>query len=320
MDFDNVSAALAAYPGTRLIEANGDLFAAYDPEGRIQRDPSTPWMPWATIVTSNINDSASDLGRAGVFRLNIGLTRHRFTELTDQVEVPDFTAVDVVMPHPVYADYGWVCVLNPDRTWPTVEALLAEAHERAVRKHDNAARRRTATRQPAEHDPDQARSVPERCAAARERLGSPGNLWLATSDGQGPHLIPVSYWWDGTQLTTATFEDSRTHRNARVQPNVRVSLGTTTDVLMIDATAAVVTVADIDAAAADGYARTSGVDPRSVPGWVYLRLAPQRMQLWSGPAEFSGRTIMRDGAWLDDPIDSPHSEAAERRQAGRRQP
>lgn len=48
------------------------------------------------------------------------------------------------MPHPVYAGYGWVCVLNPDRSWPTVEALLVEAYEFAVRKHDNAARRRTA--------------------------------------------------------------------------------------------------------------------------------------------------------------------------------
>lgn len=145
MDFDTVSAALAAYPGTHLITAYGDVFAAYDPEGRIQREPSKHWMPWATIVISDVNDAASDLDRAGVFRLNIGLTRSRFAELTEQTPAPDFTAVDVLMPHPVYADYGWVCVLNPERTWPTVETLLDEAHALAVRKHDTAAQRRADT-------------------------------------------------------------------------------------------------------------------------------------------------------------------------------
>lgn len=304
MDFDSINTALSAYAGTRLIGANGDVFAAYDPEGRIQREPSTPWTPWATIVTSNVNDSASDLDRAGAFRLNIGLPRQRFNELADQMEAPDFTAVDVVMPHPVYADYGWVCVLNPDRSWPTVETLLAEAHAFAVRKHDNAARRRSETMEPGVHNPVQARSLSERREAALERLRWPGNLWLATaSDGQGPHLIPVSYWWDGSRLTTATFEDSRTLNNVRAQPKVRASIGSTADVLMIDAVAVIVAVADIDAAAADGYARASGIDPRSVPGFVYVRLAPERVQMWSGPAEFTGRTVMRGGAWFDGPVD-----------------
>jgi hypothetical protein len=27
------------------------------------------------------------------------------------------------------------------------------------------------------------------------------------------------------------------------------------------------------------------------------------MQVWKGPAEFSGRTVMRAGVWLDDPVD-----------------
>jgi nitroimidazol reductase NimA-like FMN-containing flavoprotein (pyridoxamine 5'-phosphate oxidase superfamily) len=53
----------------------------------------------------------------------------------------------------------------------------------------------------------QARSLAERRKAATERLRSNTNLWLATaSDGRGPHLIPLAYWWDGTRLTTATFE------------------------------------------------------------------------------------------------------------------
>jgi hypothetical protein len=149
----------------------------------------------------------------------------------------------------------------------------------------------------------QVRPLPERREAALERLGSGGNLWLATaSDGRGPHLIPVSYWWDGERLITATFEGSRTLNNIRVQPRVRASVGSTSDVLMIDATAAVVAAAELEESAVAGYEQASGV-LRSTPGFVYVQLVPKRMQVWSGPAEFSGRTVMRAGVWLNDPVD-----------------
>jgi Pyridoxamine 5'-phosphate oxidase len=150
---------------------------------------------------------------------------------------------------------------------------------------------------------NQPRTLSERREAALERLRSNSNLWLATaSDGRGPHLIPVSYWWDGGCLLTATFESSRTLRNILAQPKVRASIGSTGDVLMIDATAAVMAAADIDATAAEGYAQASGV-PQSAPGFTYVQLVPDRMQVWKGPAEFSGRTVMRAGVWLDDPVD-----------------
>jgi len=149
----------------------------------------------------------------------------------------------------------------------------------------------------------QVRSLAERREAALEHLRSNTNLWLATaSDGRGAHLIPVSYWWDGACLTTATSENSRTARNVRAQPKFRAAIGSTGDVLMIDATAAIVPWGDIDETAAEGYARASGV-PRSMPGFIYVRLIPERMQVWKGSAEFSGRTVMRAGAWLDGPVD-----------------
>jgi len=148
-----------------------------------------------------------------------------------------------------------------------------------------------------------ARTLAERREAALERLRSDSNLWLATaSDGRGPHLIPVSYWWDGARLLTATFENSRTLRNVQAQPKVRASIGSTGDVLMIDATAIIVAAADISETAAAGYAQASGV-PRSAPGFRYVQLVPDRIQVWKGPAEFSGRTVMRAGAWLDEPAD-----------------
>ncbi len=135
-------------------------------------------------------------------------------------------------------------------------------------------------------------------------LQSPGNLWLATaSDGRGPHLIPLSYWWDGSRLTTATLKNSRTVKNIRVQPKVRASIGSPGDVLMIDARAAIVSSAGIGTEAAEGYARVSGNEPRLDPSFAYIQLTPERVQVWSGVAEFTGRTVMLDGVWLDTPID-----------------
>ncbi len=47
----------------------------------------------------------------------------------------DFTALDVLMPHPVYGRNHWVCVLNPsDATFEKLKPLLAEAHDTAFRR------------------------------------------------------------------------------------------------------------------------------------------------------------------------------------------
>jgi hypothetical protein len=70
-------------------------------------------------------------------------------------------------------------------------------------------------------------------------------------------------------------------RNVRAEPKVRAAVGTTEDVVMIDATAAIVPWGDIDETAADEYAQVSGV-PRSMPGFVYVQLVPQRIQVWKG--------------------------------------
>ncbi|TCK20164.1 DUF6194 family protein [Pseudonocardia endophytica] len=134
----------AHFPGTRLLEANGDAFAVHDPGGDL---PPERRLPWATVVTADMYtpdgdpwDVGSQLDRPGIFRLNIGLPRAAYREL-DPPE-GDLTAVDVLLPHPTYASIGWVCVLNPDRTWPDVVGLLDEAYGFAARKYENARDRR----------------------------------------------------------------------------------------------------------------------------------------------------------------------------------
>lgn len=92
------------------------------------------------------NDTASHLDRPGVFRVAIGVPRTRYELLFGPrparpakggvVETGhDFTAIDVVMPHPVYAWMGWVQVLSPtEATFAAMQPLFAEAHEAAIAK------------------------------------------------------------------------------------------------------------------------------------------------------------------------------------------
>jgi len=88
-------------------------------------------FPFATIVTKDSAfDNASKLDRPGVFRLNVGVGKETFRTLFGEQETADvdFTALDTLMPHPVYAKMYWVSVINPgDETFETVKPLIAEA-------------------------------------------------------------------------------------------------------------------------------------------------------------------------------------------------
>jgi len=92
-------------------------------------------FPFATIVTKDYGDfdNLSNLKREGVFRLNIGLSKKTFERLFPGQESHDFSALDVLMPHPVYAANHFVCVLNPsDATFAELVPLLQEAYEIAA--------------------------------------------------------------------------------------------------------------------------------------------------------------------------------------------
>jgi hypothetical protein len=113
----------------------GDTFVYYDPDGAA----ANRRMPFATIVTKDYDgfDTASNLNRPGVFRLNIGVGRMALLELVGHTDAPvDYTAFDRVMPHPVYATQGWVSILNPgEATTAQALNLLTDARTRAARRH-----------------------------------------------------------------------------------------------------------------------------------------------------------------------------------------
>jgi len=126
--FDGVLELAPAEGGPFPEIAWGDHFFYYAPGGQVPRRE----QPYATIITKDYpGDTASGLDRPGRWRLNIHLGRTAVRELTDPDE-PDFTAADVVLPHPVHAAQGWIAIVDPGpRTHALAVRLLRDAHEAA---------------------------------------------------------------------------------------------------------------------------------------------------------------------------------------------
>ena len=122
-----------AFPDVDVVSGSAGYFFFRKPAGDA---PSDHKFPFATVVNSDEYDQFSDLNRAGIYRLNIGLSRQAYRSLFRSELAPDtdFAALDKIMPHPVYAAMHWVCVLNPSaETFAEIKPLLAEAYERAAK-------------------------------------------------------------------------------------------------------------------------------------------------------------------------------------------
>ncbi|HSS62230.1 MAG TPA: DUF6194 family protein [Candidatus Limnocylindrales bacterium] len=132
--FDGVDVEIASQEGGAPEIAWGDTFFIYDPNREFEGPRR---FPFATIVIKDYGDfdNASQLDRPGVFRLNIGVSKETFVRLFPDENDHDFTALDVLMPHPVYGKNHWVCILNPsDASFEKLGPLLAEAYEIAVKR------------------------------------------------------------------------------------------------------------------------------------------------------------------------------------------
>lgn len=147
----------------------------------------------------------------------------------------------------------------------------------------------------------------ERRADTLERLRTDQDVWVATADSRGnPHLVPMSLCWYDEEAVLASEAASRTVRNVSASPSarVRLALGSTSDVVIVDAAASVVPTAVADQSLIRAFRERCGWDPAA--GWdpaekadyVYLRCRPRRIQAWRSYEEFPGRAIMSDGIWL----------------------
>ncbi|MCO1596180.1 DUF6194 family protein [Micromonospora sp. RHAY321] len=144
---DDIADLILALPEVAVVRADeasgaprsswGDRFFFVGPDRR---------RPFATLVGQDTAgfDEDSQLDRPGIFRLSLDLGREEFQNVfgyppaqsDDHRSVVDFSALDQVVPHPVYGTHGWACVLNPGpRSLAEVDRLLAHAHQRASRRH-----------------------------------------------------------------------------------------------------------------------------------------------------------------------------------------
>ncbi len=148
------------------------------------------------------------------------------------------------------------------------------------------------------------RSLEERTADARIVLSAVHtDVWVASASADGQaHLVPLSFAWNGIDVLLAVGPDTVTMKNMRRGGRTRLGFGSTRDVVMVDATLVEsVAVAEAPDDVAAGYARQADWDPRaSGEPFVYVRLRPERIQVWRESDEIAGRTVMRAGGWLAD--------------------
>ena len=149
--------------------------------------------------------------------------------------------------------------------------------------------------------PQPPRTREERKRDLLARLDRDADLWVASADQSGtPYLVPLSFHWTDGAIIVSTPETNPTGRNLAEGRTVRIGVGLTRDVTMIDATAEL--VHPVPDELADAFAARAGFDPRrSGPTYRFYRLTPTRIESWREANELSGRVLMRDGAWLEDP-------------------
>src|SRR5437764_863571 len=100
--------------GVDVVTDSGNSFFFYNPDPNVPPDHR---FPFVTLVTNDLYDQFSNLDRPSVFRLNIGISKQTFRSLFGSPKLPswdsaaqsgddtydyDFTALDQVIPHPVY--------------------------------------------------------------------------------------------------------------------------------------------------------------------------------------------------------------------------
>ena len=144
------------------------------------------------------------------------------------------------------------------------------------------------------------RSRAERRRDTEQRLGRDVDIWVASASADGaPHLVPLSFDWDGEALLVATPTASPTGRNLAASGSARLALGHTRDVSMIEGDVEVLEIDALPQEHGDRFAERSGFDPRSLATpYRWFRITPRRIQAWREVNELPDRELMRDGRWL----------------------
>ena len=132
------------------------------------------------------------------------------------------------------------------------------------------------------------------------RLTCDVDVWVASASADGaPYLVPLSFDWDGEALLMATPTNSPTGRNLTASKTVRLGLGHTRDVSMIEGEVEVLEIDALPREQGDRFAERTGFDPRALATpYRWFRVRPRRIQAWREADELPGRELMRDGRWV----------------------
>ena len=144
------------------------------------------------------------------------------------------------------------------------------------------------------------RSRDQRRRDTEHRLTHDIDLWLASASADGaPYLVPLSFDWLGEALLVATPTGSPTGRNLAATRTVRLALGHTRDVTMIEGDVEVLEIDVLPQQLGDRFAARSGFDPRTLATpYRWFRISPRRIQAWREVDELPDRELMRAGRWL----------------------
>ena len=146
------------------------------------------------------------------------------------------------------------------------------------------------------------RSRAQRRRDTEHRLAHDVDVWVASAAADGaPYLVPLSFDWDGESLLLATPTESPTGRNLAATRTVRLGLGPTRDVSMIEGAVEVLEIDALPRERGDRFATRTGFDPRALATpYRWFRISPRRIQAWREADELEDRELMRDGRWLVD--------------------
>ena len=98
------------------------------------------------------------------------------------------------------------------------------------------------------------RSRQQRIEDTLLRLADDVDGWVATASADGvPYLIPLSYHWDGKTLLISTPASSPSSRNMTATGRVRVGIGPTRDLVLIEGTAQPLKDEEISAELGDAF-------------------------------------------------------------------
>ncbi|SNR91741.1 hypothetical protein SAMN05446037_1001408 [Anaerovirgula multivorans] len=128
--------------GTILIESWGEKGIFYNPNQVLKRGV---YVLTVKEKDGN-NDKGSNLDRENIYRVNVGLRKSSFKKIFGEIPKRpnaacivnmnyDFTELNKIIPHPVYAWMGWISVLNPSKeTFEILKPLIQEAYEYSKEK------------------------------------------------------------------------------------------------------------------------------------------------------------------------------------------